>query len=59
MIKGIGKIAIKQAADDDELNKIRKNKFAVDSRDIKLHILYSAVMRDPSKKNHEALMAEL
>ena len=52
-------MAIKQAADDDELNKIRKNKFAVDSRDIKLHILYSAVMRDPSKKNHEALMAEL
>ena len=50
---------MKEVAGVDELNKIRKNKFAVDSRDIKLHNLYSAVMRDPSKENHEALTAEL
>jgi hypothetical protein len=59
MIKEIGKKAINQATGVDELDKIRKNKFAVDSRDIKLHNLYSAVMRDPSKENHEALMTEL
>jgi len=59
MIKVLGKKAIKEAVGVDELEKIRKNKFAVDSRDIKLHNLYSLVMRDPSKKNHEALMAEL
>ena len=58
-IKEIGKKALKEVAGVDELNKIRKNKFAVDSRDVKLHNLYSAVMRDPSKENHEALMAEL
>jgi len=37
----------------------RKNKFAVDSRDINLHVLYQRVMRDPSEENHKLLKAEL
>jgi len=31
---------------------IRKNQFAVDSRDIQLHYRYNNVMRDPTTENH-------
>ena len=37
----------------------RKNMFAVDSRDVKLHDAYAAVMRDPSPENHQALEEEI
>lgn len=37
----------------------RKNDFAVDSRDVKLHYLYNTVLHDPSQENQEALKAEL
>ena len=37
----------------------RKNTFAVDSRDIKLHYYYNLVMVDPTPENHAALQAEL
>lgn len=38
---------------------IRKNEFAIDSRDIQLHYRYAAVMRDPTPENHQALAAEI
>jgi len=37
----------------------RKNTFAVDSRDIKLHYYYNKVMTNPTKENHAALQAEI
>lgn len=37
----------------------RKNKFAVDSRDIKLTYLYTLVMREPTPENHQALADEI
>jgi len=38
---------------------LRKNEFAVDSRDVKLHWLYNNVMADPSTENHKALQDEI
>jgi hypothetical protein len=46
----------------DEVDKYdaeRKNKFAVDSRDIKLHYLYNQVMTDATPENHQALAEEI
>ena len=37
----------------------RKNTFAVDSRDVKLHYFYNKVMKDSTPENHAALQAEL
>merc|ERR1712086_307721 len=37
----------------------RKNTFAVDSRDIKLHYYYNKVMVNPTPENHAALQAEI
>jgi len=43
---------------DEELAE-RKNTFAVDSRDIKLHYYYNKVMTNPTPENHAALQAEI
>lgn len=43
------------ALDLEEWNTERKNFFAVDSRDIKLHYFYNRVMKNPTKENNEAL----
>ena len=43
---------------DEELAE-RKNTFAVDSRDIKLHYFYNKVMTNPTPENHAALQAEI
>ena len=43
----------------DEMTASRKNDFAVDSRDIKLHYLYSNVKADPTIENMDALKDEL
>ena len=37
----------------------RKNMFAVDSRDTKLHDAYAAVMREPTPEHHQALEDEI
>lgn len=37
----------------------RKNDFAVDTRDIKLHYLYSKIIDSPTKENQEALRSEI
>jgi hypothetical protein len=39
----------------DEYASERKNTFAVDSRDIKLHFLYNKVMKNATPENHAAL----
>lgn len=44
---------------DEEYETERKNIFAVNSRDIKLHYLYQDVTNDPSEQTHQALKAEL
>jgi hypothetical protein len=53
------KKVVKDAIDYDQWAAERKNKFAVDSRDIKLHYLYTQVMEDPSTENHKALAKEI
>lgn len=37
----------------------KKNDYAVDSRDVKMHYLYNKVMRTPSLENSQALQEEL
>lgn len=39
----------------DEAAAERKNTFAVDSRDVKLHYFYNKVMKNPTPENHAAL----
>lgn len=48
-----------KASGIEEADAQRKAKFAVDSRDVKLHYLYNKVMRDASPENHAALMEEV
>lgn len=43
----------------DEQAAARKNEFAVDSRDIQLHMLYNRVMMNPTSENHQALADEI
>ena len=43
----------------DEAAAERKNTFAVDSRDVKLHYFYNKVMKNPTPENHAALQAEI
>jgi len=43
----------------DEAKSAQKNDFAVDSRDIKLHYLYSKVQANPTLENTKELTAEL
>jgi legumain len=38
---------------------IRKNQFAIDSRDVQLHYKYNNVMREPTPENHQALADEI
>jgi legumain len=38
---------------------LRKNQFAIDSRDIGLHYRYNNVMNNPTKENHQALADEI
>jgi legumain len=58
-LKSIGKKFIKDVSKFDELTSTRKNDFAVDSRDVKLHYLYTMVKEDPSIENMKALQDEL
>lgn len=58
-VKHIGKNMLKDAVHWDEFSSQRKNDFAVDSRDIKLHYLYYRVKEEPSSENMEALQQEL
>lgn len=59
LFKNIAKRLVKDAVDYDQWSSKRKNKFAVDSRDIKLNYLYTKVMRDPSTENHKELAKEI
>jgi len=43
----------------DKADAERKNTFAVDSRDIKLHYYYNKVMVNPTPENHQNLQAEI
>ena len=43
----------------DDSHAERKNTFAVDSRDMKLHFFYNRVMKDPTPENHADLQAEI
>jgi hypothetical protein len=54
-----GKEYVKDLVHWDESVSQRKNDFAVDSRDIKLHYLYNKVMTSPSEENNAALQAEI
>jgi len=38
---------------------VRKNQFAVDSRDVQLHYLYNKVITNPSTENQQALADEI
>jgi len=58
-LKYEGKQALKDAVEWDGEKTDRKNTFAVDSRDVKLHYFYSKVMNDPSEKNQKALQEEI
>jgi hypothetical protein len=44
---------------EEEYETQRKNMFAVNARDIKLHQLYANVMADPTDETHQALKLEL
>jgi len=50
---------IDDALSIDQYEMERKNTFAVDSRDIKLHYYYNKVMKNPTPENHAALEAEI
>jgi len=50
---------IDDALSIDQYEMERKNTFAVDSRDIKLHYYYNKVMKNPTSENHAALQAEI
>jgi len=60
-LKYFGKDLIKNQLHVEENLAVnqKKNDFAVDSRDIKLHYLYMDVLHNPSKESQEALMKEL
>jgi legumain len=58
-MKTLGKKFMKDVTKWDEIASSRKNDFAVDSRDIKLHYLYNKVKEDPSIENMTALQEEL
>lgn len=59
--KFIGKTILKDQFKFDENLAVnqRKNDFAVDSRNIKLHYLYQDVINEPSMENQQKLMKEL
>ena len=48
-----------KASGMEQIDAQRKAKFAVDSRDVKLHYLYNMVMREATPENHAALMNEV
>lgn len=54
-----GKNKLKDVVKWDEAKSASKNDFAVDSRDIKLHYLYTKVQAEPTLENTRALTAEL
>lgn len=56
-MKEFGRNVMGGAYTDEETQ--RKNDFAVDTRDIMLHHLYSKILESPSKENQEALKKEL
>lgn len=58
-IKYFGKKAIKDTLKLDKFDSIRKNTFAVDSRDNSLQFWYNRVMNDPSAENYEGLNKEI
>lgn len=47
------------AFDIESESTVRKNEFAIDSRDVQLHYRYTNVMRNPTKENHQALADEI
>ena len=57
--KHIGKNFLKDVSKWDESISKRKNDFAIDSRDVKLHYLYNQVLNNPSIEASQALQDEL
>jgi hypothetical protein len=43
---------LKDAVEWDSADILRKNQFAVDSRDANLHMLYNRVLKNPSLENN-------
>lgn len=43
---------LKDAVEWDSAEILRKNQFAVDSRDANLHMLYNRVLKNPSLENN-------
>jgi len=58
-LKYFGKKAIKDTLKLDKFDALRKNTFAVDSRDNSLQFWYNRVMVDPSAENYEGLNKEI
>ena len=58
-LKNQGKKFLKEATSWNEAKSARKNQFAVDSRDVKLHYLYNRVMTDATPEAHAELKAEV
>jgi hypothetical protein len=50
---------LKDAVEWDSAEILRKNQFAVDSRDANLHMLYNRVLKNPSIENNLALQKEI
>eukprot|EP00355_Strombidium_rassoulzadegani_P007782 CAMPEP_0168616594 /NCGR_PEP_ID=MMETSP0449_2-20121227/5106_1 /TAXON_ID=1082188 /ORGANISM="Strombidium rassoulzadegani, Strain ras09" /LENGTH=438 /DNA_ID=CAMNT_0008657381 /DNA_START=54 /DNA_END=1370 /DNA_ORIENTATION=- len=59
VLRSAGKKMIKETFDLNKWEIERKNSFAVDSRDVKLHFFYNQVMNDPSEENQKALQDEI
>ena len=59
ILKSMSSRQVKNATKWDEITSSRKDNFAVDSRDVKLHYLYVKVREDPSVDNMKALEDEL
>lgn len=57
--KTIGKTVFKNEVGWEGSETAKKNDFAVDVRDIKLHYLYSAVLEEATTENQQALMDEI
>ena len=58
-LKSFGKEVLKDAVKYDATKSVRKNQFAIDSRDVKLHYLYNRVISEPTPEAYKELAEEV